>query len=379
MIRILNIIGTLDMGGVETWLKSLLYHVDNSEIQVDFCCLGEREGVYAEEIKKAGSKIHVCRLNAGIIKFTKNYISLLKRHKYEIVHSHVHFFSGYLALISRIAGVKVFISHSHTTSDGYHNRFLRIIYRIIMKELILLFSDHFIAASKEAGLHLFGNKILTRNNYSTIRCGIKVCCNENDLEFIANEYLLEKLKGKIVIGHIGRFNEQKNHKFLIEIMKILSKSDKYILVLIGDGPLKKKIYEKVISYGLRENVIFMGSIINARRFVKLFNIFLMPSLYEGLPVAALEAQAAGIPVILSANITREAAVIDDLVIFAPLELGPEYWANKIIELVRLSPKIDSKRIKREFDEKGFSIESSTKELIELYMRILRAKKSKYNN
>lgn len=365
--RILNIIGTLERGGVETWLKRVAYKIDKNKYQFDFCCLGEKEGVYANDLKQLGCNIYVLNLKSGLLNFSLDYIFLLKKEKYNIVHCHVHYFSGYIAFLTRLAGVKHFISHSHNTSDGKRDNIFRSIYRSLMRFFIVFLSKFLLAASTEAGRHLFGDGSVDMKKFSIIRCGLNIEIKKNHtlVERVFPDY--SKLKDKIFLVNVARFDAQKNQIFLIDVIRVILEKDKnFCLLLIGDGPLRYQIEKKVSEYKIEESVKFLGNIDNANELLPFFDVFVMPSLYEGLPVAALEAQAAGLPVLLSCEISKETAVVEDLVTFIPLEVGPKGWADQIIKVAYKKPQVNVDNIKIEFENKGFSLDASINKLNDIY-------------
>ncbi|NPV82277.1 MAG: glycosyltransferase [Candidatus Aminicenantes bacterium] len=308
----------------------------------------------------------------ALITFLKDYLYLINEEKYDIIHCHVHFFCGFLSFVSKLVGAKLFISHSHITSDGQADSFFRNLYRRFMRIFINIFSNYLLAVSNDAGEKLFGTRALKSNKFKIIRCGIAVdnCEIKN-----ANNNLIYDLYNiknkKIIIGNVARFHEQKNHIYLLAIMKNLIEIDnRFYLILVGDGPLRNLIQKKILEYNLFDNVRLLGSVDNASAIMNLFDVFIMPSKYEGLPVAALEAQAAGIPVILSDRITNEVSVVEELVTFLALEIGPSSWAQKIISIIERKPSVNKKYIKIKFEESGFSLDYVVKELTNLYERAI---------
>ncbi|MBZ0292006.1 MAG: glycosyltransferase, partial [Anaerolineae bacterium] len=262
MKRILHIVGGMNRGGVETWLMQVLRHIDRDQFQMDFLVHTEQPCAYDNEIRVLGSQIIPCMHPSQPLRYARNFRQILRTcGPYDVLHSHVHHYSGYTLWLAKQAGVPVRIAHSHNDTSAVQAQasFLRKGYLYIMATGIDRYATIKLAASKEAGQALFGNKDSHANPWQTLYYGIdleRFKVNVDRLQVRAEFGIPD---GAIVVGHVGRFAEQKNHRFLVEIAKAACEQDPNIyFLLVGDGPLRAEIQEQVERAGLSERVIFAG-------------------------------------------------------------------------------------------------------------------------
>ncbi|EKY29023.1 glycosyltransferase family 1 protein [Clostridium celatum] len=332
--KVLHVVGGMDIGGTETMLMNL-YRQIHKDIRFDFISYYDRDGYYDKEIIELGGKIISTKSPAeiGQLKAIKNLYKIIKEGRYDIVHAHTLFNCGIAMIAAKLAGTKIRISHSHTNLD-MGNSIIKKIYFTIMRILIILFSTNYIACSNSAGEYLFGKNIIKNNKY-------KVLPNYVDytkfLNFNNNINLIKKLKlndDDIITGHIGRFVDAKNHNFLIEVAnKMINKDNRIKLILVGDGPLKEEIEKKVIKLGISDNVFFLGLRKDVDLILNSCDIFLFPSIYEGLGLVMLEAQASGLPCLVSEAIQPEADLGIGLVKQIKLDDGIDKWADEALKLI----------------------------------------------
>lgn len=329
-IRVLQVVTIMNRGGLETMLMNYYRKLDKSKIQFDFMTNRAERGHYDDEIEALGGKIY--RLSpikpGNYNKYFKELDRFFNEHKeYKVVHSHINENSGFVLRAAKKAGIQCRIAHSHLSDLKFDYKYpFRVYARRNLKGNV---SEYF-ACSKRAGEWLFGKEISN--------CGkVTVLNNAVDTEkFRLNDEVRNKVRselsieGKKVIGHVGRFNPQKNHEFLIDIFNEIYKKDKdTVLLLIGDGYLKKKIEEKVNKLGLDENVKFLGVREDITELMQAMDLFLFPSQFEGLAVVMVEAQAAGLKVITSTGVTTESNITKN-VKFVELDKGAEYWADIVL-------------------------------------------------
>ena len=295
--------------------------------------------------------------------YQKELYRIFKENNYKIVHSHISTLSVFPLRIAKKAGVPIRIAHSHSTSNK--KEWKRNLIKNILRPFSKVYANQFFACSELSGRWLFGEKAFKNNK-------IKIINNAIDLEkFKFNKEIRNKIREKlniledtVLIGHIGRFVTQKNHEFLIEVFNDIYKGRKNSkLILIGQGNLKKKIVKKVEELGLKDNVIFTGQINNVSDYYNAMDIFILPSLYEGLPVVGIEAQANGLLCEFSTDMTKETKVLNTTR-FISLKETPENWAKIILE--------DYKNFKRkdsfdEMTENNFNIIKEAKKLEEYYI------------
>ena len=294
MIRVLHVVTYMGRGGLETMLMNYYRHIDRSKVQFDFLVHREFEADYDEEIKSLGGRIyHVSRL----VPWSRRYKAELRRFfrthpEYKIVHVHQDCLSSVALQCAKECGIPVRIAHSHNSNQDKNIKYL--FKRYYMRKIPETATELF-ACGKAAGDWMFGGK--TYRLLPNAIAAEKYIYEEEKAKKIKKELDLEK---NIVIGHIGRFNPQKNHKFLIDIFeKCFEKNQKVRLMLIGDGEGRKEIENKVKERGLQDNVIFMGVRRDVPELLQAMDVFVFPSLYEGLPVTMIEEQAAGVPAVIS--------------------------------------------------------------------------------
>ncbi len=371
-IRILHIVSTMDFGGVETLLMEIYRNIDRTKIQFDFLCHNTDEGKYVDEIKSMGGRVFFIKSvvrSGGIINYLRKYRKFLKNHgEYKIVHCHVNRMNGLLLYGAKKQGIPSRISHSHiakiSTSLSARDYYYPLSIRLINPNA----TDYF-ACSKDAAEFLYKDE-------DTVKKSIifNNAINTDKFRFDANARAkLRSQMGwedKTVFAHTGRFMDQKNHTFLIDIFNEISKlKSDAILLLLGDGPLKPSITEKVHSLGLDDKVIFAGSHPNINDYMSASDAFIFPSLFEGLGIVAVEAQCSGIPVFASDKVPEEAKRTD-LLEFISLETSASEWAKQIISRVDSIDKSEENRLKyaNAVKESGYDIKEKAKWLENFYIR-----------
>ena len=359
MIRVLHVVTYMGRGGLETMLMNYYRHIDRSKVQFDFLVHREFEADYDEEIKSLGGRIyHVSRL----VPWSRRYKAELRRFfrthpEYKIVHVHQDCLSSVALQCAKECGIPVRIAHSHNSNQDKNIKYL--FKRYYMRKIPETATELF-ACGKAAGDWMFGGK-----KYRLLPNAIaaeKYIYEEGKAKKIKKDLGLEK---NLVIGHIGRFNPQKNHKFLIDIFeKCFEKNQKVRLMLIGDGEGRKEIENKVKERGLQDNVLFMGVRRDVPELLQAMDVFVFPSLYEGLPVTMIEEQAAGVPAVISDRVSEECIITKDLVKVEGLEETPEQWAGEILKQVKISKRDRSEEIKRA----KYDVETTAKWLEEYYLK-----------
>jgi len=331
-IKVLHVVRKMDFGGVERWLLGVAQELQFSNIQIDILVHTRDPGVLDEQLRSVGVNIIPLTGYKNPIKYIIRLYQTLKQHgPYDVVHSHVLYFSGVVLLAARMAGVAVRISHAHSNrSDIEPKKGLRAFYIKAMKVLVKTFANRYIAVSQEAHQSLHFGSVL-ENKLEILYCGIKHLNNVTIDDGLRKS--LDIADDKLVLGHVGRMSEPKNHKFLLEIFAELKAKVDSVLVLIGDGELRDQITADINKRGLKDDVILLGSREDAVDVMaSIFDVIAFPSLYEGLPLTVVEAQAVGIPIIVSHNITKEAEFDNELVDYLPLTSSAQRWADAIINL-----------------------------------------------
>lgn len=332
-IRILHALGSLDPGGVETWLLNVLRNIDRDRFQFDFCTFGSQPGLRALEAEKLGSKVLRCPKGSNPWEFRRRFRRILREGQYDVVHSHVHLFSGAILRWANAEGVPVRIAHSHTSQDDKASTLARRCYRRLMKSWIERYATHGLAASQLAAAQLFGEDWPRDGRIQVVHCGIDLRPFE---EPIARDDVREELgipPDATVVGHVGRFVAAKNHRFFLEVAREIVKLRPDVrFLLVGDGPLRPEIETRARAMGFNGNMHFAGNRSDVPRLMcGGMDIFVFPSLWEGLPMTLIEAQAAGLACVVSDRVTDEASVLPEQSIRLPLSARPADWAASALD------------------------------------------------
>lgn len=356
MIRVLQIVTYMGRGGLETMIMNYYRNIDRNKVQFDFLVHRQEEADYDKEIVALGGKIyHMPMLNP----FSKSYFNALdlffKEHKYDIVHCHLDCMSAYPLKIAKKNGVRVRIAHSHNKSQDKN---LKYPIKLYSKRLIPKYATHLLSCGKEAGDWMFNGK-----PYTILNNAIDAQSYRFDKQI--REEMREQLgfnQEDFVIGHVGRFNPQKNHNFIIDVFNFVHKKNTAAkLVLVGTGDGQKAIKEKVESLALSDSVLFLGNRTDVNKILQAMDVFLFPSLYEGLPLSIIEAQAAGLPCVISDNVPPE-CIVTDLIEATSLDDALAKW-----EIVITSQKSVKRKDTYELIKKsGFDVKSNVLVLEKMY-------------
>ena len=337
-IRVLHIVSVMDRGGIETFLMNIYSKIDRSKVQFDFLATREQTGVFDEEIRSLGGKVfnipHIHKV--GLLQYRKNVINFFESHKnYKMIHCHMNTWSGFFLPIAKKCNIPIRIAHSHTTQNAPFPRSIgegkEYFFKKFMKIFIKNAATHYFACGYDAGKCLYG-KSLADKAVTIIKNGVDTEAIRYDEE-IAQQVRsrLSITKETLVVGHIGSMRTVKNHVFLLDIFAALQKQvPNSILCLVGDGSLRPFLEERVESKGLTEQVKFLGIRDDVYNLLKGFDVFVMPSLFEGFPVSVVEAQAAALTCVISDSITKEVDMGMDLIDFVGLNHSPEYWAEVVL-------------------------------------------------
>jgi glycosyltransferase involved in cell wall biosynthesis len=367
-VRILHALGSLDPGGVEMWLLNVLRHIDRERFRFDFCTFGPQAGLHAAEAEKLGSKILRCPKDSNPWAFRNRFRRILRDGGYDVVHSHVHFFSGAILCWAHAEGVPVRIAHSHTTQDDKPDTLARGCYRGLMKSWIGRYATHGLAASRLATVQLFGEDWSRDKRFHVVHCGINLRPFE---EPVAREEVRAEFgipADATVVGHVGRFVPAKNHGFFLDIAREVAKlrPDVHFL-LVGDGPLRSQTEERARAMGFNGNMHFAGNRSDVPRLMRGgMDVFVFPSLWEGLPMTLIEAQAAGLPCVLSDRITDEATVLSGQSTRLSLSARSADWAAGALGALGCG-RTEKDSAAQMIARTDFSVQRSASFLSDLYM------------
>lgn len=350
-IKIAHCLSGLD-GGVASVILNYFDHMPLEDYEVDIIAQGEPKQLYIDRYESRGFHVYmVPSKKESLWGNFKALYALMHKRKYHIVHAHMTLTNFFPLCVALLCGIKVRISHSHMAS--YHtvkSRVLALLSRMVATDSL--------ACSCAAGRFLFGNasfvELKNAIDLEEYRFNKDTRAEEREKLGVGEE---EKL-----VGHIGRFSQQKNHEFLIDIFENLHKKlPDSRLILIGDGELEDRVREKVYRQGLQDSVIFCGAVNDVSRKLQAMDLCLLPSRYEGLPVVAIEAQAAGLGCVLSENITREVQLCPN-VRFVSLTGSVERWSDVCVELISMNRQDSASLLK----EAGYDIGTEAERLDAFY-------------
>lgn len=365
-IRIAQIIGKWVGGGVEAVVMNYYRHIDKSKIQFDFICDDDSTNIPYEEIESLGGKVILIPPYQKVLKYHKELKRVLKEGNYKIVHSHINTLSVFSLFAAKCAKIPVRIAHSHSTTNKKEKK--KNLMKQVLRPFSKIFATDYMCCSELAGRWLFGNKEYDKGNVYLLNNAIdleKFKYDENVRKEVREE--LEIKDSTLVIGHIGRFVEQKNHTFLIDIFEELHKEkEDSVLLLVGQGPLQEEIKAKVERLGLQNSVKFLGQRNDANRLYQAFDVFVLPSLYEGLPVVGVEAQAAGLLCVLSDDMTKETKVLETTK-FVSLKENADFWNDIVLNNYNSFNRINTKN---SVSTNGFNILLETNKLENKYKNLI---------
>lgn len=363
MIRILHSVSNLDRGGIETMLMNYYRRIDRTKIQFDFLCNKPKPGNYDDEVRSLGGRIFI---SPGLKPtdwpaYNKFMANLLRENPdIKILHAHNECMMQYALKSAKNAGMPIRIAHAHNTKIVKDYKYL---WKMCNKPFIPSTATNYFGCGRDAGIWWFGKEKWESSGYTMH--------NAVDPErFIFDEAVRKQtreslgISEKFVIGNIGRFNVQKNHIRLIEIFaEVLKIKPDALLMLVGEGELEEACKTKAAELGISDNVMFMGLRSDIPELCKAMDVFVMPSLFEGLPVVGIEAQASGLAALFSKEITDEVVILPESDRL-PLSASNKEWAEKIVSYSNIS--VDRKSALSLVQSSGYDINVEVEKLTELY-------------
>lgn len=364
-IRVLHVIGIMNRGGAESIIMNLYRHIDRSNIQFDFVENTDEKAAYDDEIQKLGGRIYHCPHFNGknYFAYKKWWETFFRKHheEYKIIHGHIGSTAAIYLSEARKAGLYT-IAHSH--SSGTDHSLKSALYKLLSYPTRNI-ADYFFACSEVAGMDRYGAKVTKSNHYKVLQNAIDTSGFQYNPQ-VRNEVRdsLHFADHELIIGHIGRFTSEKNHVFILDIFKeILKKNEASKLLLIGDGPQKQQIENRAGELNISEHIIFTGVRADVNRLIQAMDVFVFPSIYEGLPVTLVETQTSGLPIVMSDKVPTESILTDDLVTVCNLSDPPEKWAETVLECARTERKDRS----AEIISAGYDISETAKWLGDFYL------------
>ena len=324
--RILCILGKLSSGGVESIMFSYYRFLDKSKYQYDFVYEESSDFDLPDDILSMGAGAFKVPDVSSPFAYMNAIEKIIKNGNYKIIHSNLNTLSVFSLFVAQKCKVKYRILHNHTTSSGVEKK--RDLLKKVLRPFARMFANKHCACSDLAARWMYGDRAVDNGKATVFRNGVdveKFMYSEDYRREIRREFNLENKK---VIGHIGRFVTTKNHLFIIDTFcECLKKDKKSVLMLVGNGELFEDVKSYAKEKGIEDSVIFTGVRNDVHKLYSAFDVFILPSLYEGLPVVGMEACASGVPVIFADTITRECAISENIS-FLPIT-DPALWADKI--------------------------------------------------
>ncbi|HET8549920.1 MAG TPA: glycosyltransferase [Bryobacteraceae bacterium] len=368
-LRVLHVVGGMNRAGIETWLMHVTRGLDRREVAFDFLLHDPRETAYEPELRDLGCGI----LRVSESKHSLFYQAALARcfesGRWDIVHSHEHHTTGTILRAAARSGVPVRIAHSHNDTARADQRagVPRRLFNHVNRRWLERHADAGFAASPAAAAALFGQRWQDDARWRVLFCGIDLSPFAARVEHAELRQRLGIPKGARVIGHVGRFEEQKNHTFLIEIARdLVARDPNSHFLLVGEGRLQPAVRARTDRAGLSRYFTFAGSRPDVPELMLgAMDAFLFPSLYEGLGIAAIEAQAAGLPCIVSSVVPREADVLPGAIARLELRRAPGEWAGAVIAALS-QPRFDASLRLAALEASPFSIGRSAGALLDRY-------------
>lgn len=375
-IKVLVVAATMNAGGLENQLMHLLRNADKELFQIDFSSK-VADSYYRKEIEDLGAKYHVLpEMNkSNIFSYFRTMVKIMKNGKYDVVHSNELFHSGVVLLAAYFAGVKCRIAHSHSIYDlddiNAERSKLRKIYSSVMRWMILRFSNIQIGCSTAAGEFLFGEKAIKKDTYHLLFNSVDT---KEYLENYDKEETGEFCEAEwINVLHVGRVYEVKNQLFIAEIAEVFKKRDKNIRILCagkGNQEYMNKVQDAIKTKGLHNHMKMLGVRNDISVLLRKSKAFILPSLYEGMPLVLIEAQASGLHCVSADTFSKEVDFGIDVIEWLSLQAGAEKWADAIETAIEKGRK-EKSEVVNAIEEKGFDSRIFTEKLCKLYGQNIR--------
>lgn len=363
MIKIAISVNKCDSGGQKSLIMAYLRNFDPKRIQYDLIVDEDSNSIPYEEVKSLGGGLYVIPPYQHIVAHLKALSKLFRENKYDALYALNNTMNLFPLCVAYYSGIKVRVSESLTMASPLERK--KTMMKNVLKRFSHLYCNYFMANGKDCGIYQFGKKAYDEGKIHIFLSPVDA--KKNIFDPVLREDTRQKFgwNEKVVYGHIARFELQKNPLFVIDIMhEIAQKQDNAHFVIIGAGSMEQQMKDRIAGYDLNERMSWLGRREDIKQFYNAFDAFLLPSLYEGLPVVGVESQATGLPVFFSEEVTREAAVAE-LGHFISLKKSAGEWADIIIsETAKAMPL----RRGREDDmiKAGFDAVSETKRLTSFF-------------
>lgn len=367
-IKVLAIVYKLVPAGLENRLMDILRCIDTDRVVIDVFTYQLEQGVYDEEVRRLGGTVYynpplTIKNMFWYVRYFRDF--LIEHPEYKIIHAHQDAWCSVFCKGAYLAGVPVRIAHSRTAiSSSSINYMAKNLIKLPTKK----YANYYFAVSGKAGRWLYGNKLFEQGE-------VQVWPNAIDAsKFYYNKAIRQKIRDmygwndRYIVMHVGNFTPPKNHPFILDVFNEIYKKDKTaLLVLVGTGD-RTRIDERIMTHNLDSAVTLLGSRTDVNELLQGADVFLFPSIFEGLPGAMIEAQAAGLPCVMSDTIAEEIKITPNLTVLS-LNESKEDWADSVLKYKDFNRKDVSDFIK----EQGFDIHSLTERLSQFYEKMQKEK------
>ena len=361
-IRVAQIIEKMNNGGVESFIMNYYRNIDRNKVQFDFIVSEESSIPQRDEILQLGGRIYTIPSYKHVFNYEKALKKVFKENNYDIVHSQINTMGVFPLRVAKKCGIKIRISHSH--SQANYKDFTKSLLKNVLKHFSKIYANVYFACSPDAAKYQFGVSTFKKGKVEIINNAIDTSIyrfNDKKRKELRKYYNI--LDNELVYVHVGRFDKAKNHEFLINVFKKINDRNKNTkLFLVGDGEEFNNIKNEVYRYGLNEKIIFVGAVNNAADYYQMADVLYLPSLYEGLGMALIEAQCCGLQCVASTNIP-ETSKISDLITFIDLKNTDE-WVNYRIR------NIDRTKYYNVLDCTNYNIATEAKKLENKYLELV---------
>lgn len=369
--KVLHVVASMEYGGIQTWLIDLIRTANKHDVKMDILTYDKDEKDLAVVAKGLGCGVNYVPSHRNMLSL---FLALRRVNRaaggYDAIHAHNSFQNGLVLAMARVLGIPIRISHSHNAPVIKQESAVRKAYNAVMRRSLPVFSTNLLAVSNVAGEAVYG-----RHWGSDRKSALGYCGRGFDAYRYSPEKA-DKLRQTLglpptakIVGHVGRFHPQKNHRFLVEIFAKAAEQDEdlaLVLVGAGDAALRQAAEDYVRSKNLQDRVVFLGARSDANILLQTFDLFILPSLYEGLPLVVLEALTSGRKCLLSNSITHEVDAIPALITRLELDAGADAWADEMVRLAKDAAPVSPEQAYAEIAKSEFSIENSFQTLYRIY-------------
>lgn len=367
MIRVAAIIGKMDSGGKKNLVMEYYRHFDRNIVQFDFICDADSQAIPADEIERLGGRVYQIPPYQRIFANMREMRRICKENRYPVMHAWNSTMNLFPMCVAKSIGIPVRISESLSMA---HEGDRKTVIKKILRPMSRCFATHYMSCGEDCGRWQFGNNLFDAGKVDVFKTVINTEFNAYDANLRDKTRKEFGWEDKIVVGHIGRFTAQKNSVHLIEIFRAVARKEpQAVLCLIGDGELREPMMAKIKELGIENQVDYLGRREDIQQFYNAMDCFLLPSLYEGLPVVGLEAESCGLPMFFSTEVTREANACE-LGHFIPLSSSEDEWADEILKAVKENMPIRRSHAK-EVAEAGFDSAAEALRLQNYYLNAIK--------